>query len=179
MGDDSIDVSYVKQRMMLLPYGDETSHKSPSMVLNHCRVVPYPESMSGVRCSDSAKLESCRDKKAALMLNFVPQQVTLYTSIHIDSDFLVHSVFLLFLNENNYIRAAAGTAISSSPTGLFDYIKSFRPHEFESRDMTIFKGDDGKQTWWYRVESNTLTREDAELWFFDCLLQARTLDGIK
>ncbi|GKE04560.1 hypothetical protein Tco_1396578, partial [Tanacetum coccineum] len=38
----------------------------------HCRVVPYPESMSSVRCSDLAKLESCRGEKAVLMLNFVP-----------------------------------------------------------------------------------------------------------
>ncbi|GKE66509.1 hypothetical protein Tco_1520670 [Tanacetum coccineum] len=30
--------------------------------------------MSGVRCSDSAELESCRDEKDAPLLNSVPQQ---------------------------------------------------------------------------------------------------------
>ncbi|GKB37150.1 hypothetical protein Tco_0882092, partial [Tanacetum coccineum] len=37
----------------------------------------------------------------------------------------------------------------------------------------------GKQTWWYRVESNTLTREDAELRFFERLLQESNLGGIE
>ncbi|GJS58638.1 hypothetical protein Tco_0653422 [Tanacetum coccineum] len=40
-----------------------------------------------------------------------------------------------------------------------------------------FKGPEGKQTWWYRVESNTLTREDAELRFFERLLQESNLGG--
>nr|GEU64644.1 augmin subunit 4 [Tanacetum cinerariifolium] len=38
---------------------------------------------------------------------------------------------------------------------------------------------DGKQTWWYRVESNTLTRRDAGLWFFERILQASNLGGIE
>ncbi|GJU71770.1 hypothetical protein Tco_1263175 [Tanacetum coccineum] len=36
-----------------------------------------------------------------------------------------------------------------------------------------------KQAWWYRVDSDTLTREDAELRFFDCFLQASNLGGIE
>ncbi|GKC10355.1 RuvB-like protein 2, partial [Tanacetum coccineum] len=36
-----------------------------------------------------------------------------------------------------------------------------------------------KQTWWYRVESNTLTREDAELRFFERLLQESNLGAIE
>ncbi|GJV63064.1 glycosyl hydrolase family protein 43 [Tanacetum coccineum] len=88
-------------------------------------------------------------------------------------------IIWMHIDDTNYTRAAAGTAISSSPTGLFGYIKSFRPHGFESKDMTIFKDDDVKQTWWYQVDNDTLTREDAVPRFFDCLLQASNLSGIK
>ena len=35
--------------------------------------------------------------------------------------------------------ASAGVAISDSPTGPFTYLRSFRPHGEECRDMTIFK----------------------------------------
>ncbi|GJU64992.1 hypothetical protein Tco_1246827 [Tanacetum coccineum] len=40
-------------------------------------------------------------------------------------------------------------------------------------------GQIGKQTWWYRVESNTLTREDVELRFFERLLQESNLGSIE
>ncbi|GJR20380.1 glycosyl hydrolase family protein 43 [Tanacetum coccineum] len=63
-------------------------------------------------------------------------------------------IMWMHIDDTNCIRAATGTAISSSYTGPFDYIKSFRPHGFESKDMTIFKNNDGKQPWWYRVESD-------------------------
>ncbi|GJR15971.1 glycosyl hydrolase family protein 43 [Tanacetum coccineum] len=53
-------------------------------------------------------------------------------------------IMWMHIDDTNYTRAAAGTAISSIPTGPFDYIKSFR------------QGADtfGKQPWWYRVESD-------------------------
>ena len=38
-----------------------------------------------------------------------------------------------------YRLASAGVAISDSPTGPFTYLRSFRPHGEECRDMTIFK----------------------------------------
>lgn len=38
-----------------------------------------------------------------------------------------------------YRLASAGVAISDSPTGPFTYLRSFRPHGQECRDMTIFK----------------------------------------
>jgi hypothetical protein len=38
-----------------------------------------------------------------------------------------------------YRMASAGVAISDSPTGPFTYLRSFRPHGEECRDMTVFK----------------------------------------
>ena len=43
------------------------------------------------------------------------------------------------MHGRRYRMASAGVAISDSPTGPFTYLRSFRPHGEECRDMTIFK----------------------------------------
>ena len=43
----------------------------------------------------------------------------------------------------HYSKAAAGVAISESPTGPFEYLGSFRPNNAMSRDQTLFVDDDG------------------------------------
>lgn len=44
----------------------------------------------------------------------------------------------------DYSKAAAGVAVSDSPTGPFTYLGSFRPNDAMSRDQTLFVDDDGK-----------------------------------
>ncbi|GKD10709.1 probable 6-phosphogluconolactonase 4, chloroplastic, partial [Tanacetum coccineum] len=66
------------------------------------------------------------------------------------------------VDDTTYIRTTSRTAISNSSTGTFD---------INALDHT------GKQTWWYRVKSNMLAREDTELRFFVC--QANNLGGIE
>ena len=44
----------------------------------------------------------------------------------------------------DYGKAAAGVAVSDSPTGPFKYLGSFRPNNAMSRDQTVFVDDDGK-----------------------------------
>ncbi len=43
----------------------------------------------------------------------------------------------------DYSKAAAGVAVSDSPTGPFEYRGSFRPNGAMSRDQTLFVDDDG------------------------------------
>ncbi len=43
----------------------------------------------------------------------------------------------------DYSKAAAGVAVSDSPTGPFEYLGSFRPNNAMSRDQTLFVDDDG------------------------------------
>lgn len=43
----------------------------------------------------------------------------------------------------DYSKAAAGVAVSESPTGPFEYLGSFRPNNAMSRDQTLFVDDDG------------------------------------
>lgn len=54
----------------------------------------------------------------------------------------------------DYSKAAAGVAVSDSPTGPFKYLRSFRPNDAMSRDQTIFVDDDGKAYQFASSENN-------------------------
>ena len=54
----------------------------------------------------------------------------------------------------DYSKAAAGVAVSDSPTGPFEYLGSFRPNDAMSRDQTVFVDDDGKAYQFYSSENN-------------------------
>lgn len=47
-------------------------------------------------------------------------------------------------DSSNYGDAKVGVATSDTVCGKYNYIGSFRPLGFESRDMGLFKDDDGK-----------------------------------
>lgn len=54
----------------------------------------------------------------------------------------------------DYSKAAAGVAVSDSPTGPFTYLGSFRPNNAMSRDQTVFVDDDGKAYQFASSENN-------------------------
>ncbi|KAI5000583.1 hypothetical protein ZWY2020_005172 [Hordeum vulgare] len=64
-------------------------------------------------------------------------------------------VMWMHIDDGNYTKASVGVAVSRSPTGPFSYLYSFRPHGFDSRDMTIFKDDDGMAYIFYATRGNT------------------------
>ena len=61
----------------------------------------------------------------------------------------------MHVDDVNYTKAAVGVAVSASPTGPFDFLKSQRPHSCESRDMTVFKDDDGRAFLIYSSADNS------------------------
>lgn len=63
-------------------------------------------------------------------------------------------VMWMHIDGQYYNYAAVGIAISDDPTGPFVYLRSFRPNSWDSRDMTIFKDDDGKAYLFYSSEMN-------------------------
>ncbi|GHT03536.1 glycosyl hydrolase family 43 [Bacteroidia bacterium] len=63
-------------------------------------------------------------------------------------------VMWLHVDSHDYAKAAAGVAVSDSPAGPFEYLGSFRPNGQMSRDMTLFKDDDGKAYQVYSSEEN-------------------------
>jgi hypothetical protein len=63
-------------------------------------------------------------------------------------------VMWLHVDSHDYAMACAGVAVSDSPTGKFNYQGSLRPNNQMSRDMTLFKDDDGKAYHIYSSEDN-------------------------
>jgi hypothetical protein len=63
-------------------------------------------------------------------------------------------VMWLHVDNHNYAKASAGVAVSDSPNGKFTYMGSIRPNEQMSRDMTLFKDDDGTAYHIYSSENN-------------------------
>ena len=61
----------------------------------------------------------------------------------------------LHVDSDDYNKAAAGVAVSDSPTGVFTYLGSMHPNGQISRDMTLFKDDDGKAYHIYSSEQNS------------------------
>ncbi len=53
-------------------------------------------------------------------------------------------VMWVHIDDAKYQYARTGVAVSDTPVGPFRYVESFRPNGGESRDMTVFKDDDGK-----------------------------------
>ncbi|RYQ80996.1 hypothetical protein Ahy_Scaffold1g107025 isoform B [Arachis hypogaea] len=64
-------------------------------------------------------------------------------------------VMWMHVDDGNYTKAAVGVAISDTPDGPFDYLGSQRPHGCESRDMTVFKDEDGMAYLIYSSEDNS------------------------
>lgn len=64
-------------------------------------------------------------------------------------------VMWMHIDDANYTKASVGVAISDAPDGPFNYLGSHRPHGFESRDMTVFKDDDGVAYIVYSSEDNS------------------------
>jgi len=53
-------------------------------------------------------------------------------------------VMWLHLDDSLYAAAQVGVAVADEPGGPFTLMDNFRPLGFQSRDMTVFKDDDGK-----------------------------------
>ncbi len=63
-------------------------------------------------------------------------------------------VMWLHVDSADYKKAAAGVAVAERPTGPYRYLGSLRPDGGESRDMTLFKDDDGRAYLVYSSEGN-------------------------
>lgn len=68
--------------------------------------------------------------------------------------------FVMWLHVDNefYSYARAGVAVSDTPEGPFTYLGSIRPNGFESRDMTVYKDDDGRAYLIFSSDNNYTMR---------------------
>jgi hypothetical protein len=60
----------------------------------------------------------------------------------------------MHIDYSDYSLANAGVAVGDSPTGPFEYLGNERPNSAMSRDMTLYKDDDGKAYLFYSSENN-------------------------
>jgi len=63
-------------------------------------------------------------------------------------------VMWMHIDKEDYSYARAGIAVSDKPEGPYHYLHSIRPDGQMSRDMTLFKDDDGKAYLVYTSENN-------------------------
>ncbi|KAK6131898.1 hypothetical protein DH2020_034356 [Rehmannia glutinosa] len=65
-------------------------------------------------------------------------------------------VMYMHIDDATYNKASVGIATSDSPTGPFEYLYSLRPNKFDSRDMTVFRDDNGTA---YLIYSSVRNKE--------------------
>jgi len=63
-------------------------------------------------------------------------------------------VMWMHIDKEDYSYARAGVAVSNEPAGPYEYLGSTRPNGQMSRDITLFKDDDGKAYLVYASEDN-------------------------
>ncbi len=120
----------------------------------------YRTDVTGVSCYSSPDLENWTFE--GIVLPAVPDDPDhdLHPSKVLERPKVVYNTktgkFVMWAHVEcaDYSTAAAGVAISDSPTGPFTYIGSFRPNDAMSRDQTVFVDDDGKAYQFASSENN-------------------------
>lgn len=114
----------------------------------------------GVSCYSSSDLYNWTNEGVALPAVKDDPKHDLYKGKVLERPKVIYNettgqfVMWMHIDSENYKLAHAGVAVSDSPKGPFRYIESIRPNDSMSRDMTVFKDDDGKAYLFYASENN-------------------------
>lgn len=128
----------------------------------------YRVNAGGVSCYSSKDLYNWKYEGVALAPNTSDSSHDLHTSKVIERPKVVYNdktkqfVMWMHIDTEDYAYARAGVAVSDNPAGPYKYIRSVQPNGNMSRDMTIYKDDDGKAYHFFASESNK-TMHVAEL----------------
>lgn len=120
----------------------------------------YRTDVTGIGCYSSRDLVNW--KFEGLALEAVPEDSThdLHPSKVLERPKVVYNpntgkyVMWAHVESADYSKAAAGVAVSDTPTGPFEYLGSFRPNDAMSRDQTVFVDEDGKAYQFASSENN-------------------------
>ncbi|XP_031387756.1 uncharacterized protein LOC116200926 isoform X2 [Punica granatum] len=116
----------------------------------------------GVGCYSSKDLWTWKNEGIVLAAEELNATHDLHKSNVLERPKVVHNektgkyVMWMHIDDANYTKASAGVAVSDRPTGPFQYLGSKRPHGCDSRDMTVFKDDDGSAYIVYSSENNSV-----------------------
>ena len=114
----------------------------------------------GVSCYTSTDLYNW--KNLGLVLPAVKDDPAheLHTSKIIERPKVVYNAltqkYLMFLHldTEDYQYARVGLAVCDQPAGVYKFIGSFSPNQADSRDLTVFKDEDGKAYLFHSAEWN-------------------------
>ncbi len=121
----------------------------------------YRTEAGGVSCYSSRDLKNWKFEGVVLQPDTIDSASDIHPTMVIERPKVVYNdktrKFVMWMHIDNpyYSAARAGVAVGDSPTGPFTYIRSERPNNSESRDMTVFKDDDGKAYHIYSSEGNS------------------------
>lgn len=137
-------------------YKGDSTYWNPKVPSWEC----YRTEAGGVSCYSSKNLTDWTFEGVALPSEKNDEASELHYSNVLERPKVIYNdatgkfVMWLHVDSHDYAKAAAGVAVSDSPVGPFQYIGSMRPNDAMSRDMTLFKDDDGKAYHVYSSEHN-------------------------
>jgi len=138
-------------------YHDETYYWFGDMRI---KFIEFP----GFSCYSSKDLLNWKNEGIALYPTCIDINHELHKSKIIERPAVIYNemtkkfVMWMHVESSKYDLAKAGVAISDSPTGPYHYIESFSPNGAMSRDMTVYKDNDGKAYLIHSTEWNTITQ---------------------
>lgn len=137
--------------------GDSTyRNPNPNVASWEC----YRTEAGGVSCYSSKDLYHWKFEGLALRPEYNDPKSDLHPSKVLERPKVIYNdktgkfVMWLHVDSDDYWKASAGVAVSDSPTGQFNYLGSMRPNGQISRDMTLYKDDDGRAYLLYSSEGN-------------------------
>jgi acetyl esterase/lipase len=120
----------------------------------------YRVNAGGISCYSSENLYDWKYEGIALSPNTIDSTSDIHISKVLERPKAIYNaktgkyVMWLHIDCEDYSCARAGVAISDKPEGPYTYLGSMRPNEQMSRDMTLFRDDDGKGYQIYSSENN-------------------------
>lgn len=115
----------------------------------------------GVSCYSSQDLWTWKNEGVVLKADKTNRSSDLHISNVVERPKVIYNdqtkqyVMWMHVDNVNYSKASVGIAVSPNPEGPFEYLGSMRPHGHDSRDMTIFKDDNGMAYLIYSSKDNT------------------------
>lgn len=137
-------------------YKGDSTYWNPKVPSWEC----YRTESKGVSCYSSKNLVNWKFERIVLPAELNDTTSDLHYSNVLERPKVIFNedtqkfVMWLHIDNHDYSKACAGVAISDSPNGIFQYLGAIRPNNEMSRDMTLFKDDNGEAYHIYSSEDN-------------------------
>jgi len=113
-------------------------------------IVGFHVDAIGISCYSSTDLYNWKNHGVVLPAVKDPAEHELHTGRIIERPKVIYNartkkyVMFTHVDTKDYQYARVGIAVSDTPAGRYEYLRSICPHDSDSRDMTVFQDDNGK-----------------------------------